>query len=91
MMSWLELGGMAGAIVSIWTLIGKVVHLITTIQGLIQQIGTIQESLINHQEMIVTTQALAQKNARSIHAVQAHEQFLEKTMQDLRACIGRSS
>ena len=85
-MTWLELGGMAGSIVSIWSLVSKLVHLIATIQGLIGRIDGMQESLSRHQEIIVHTQNLARDNAQAIRLMQAQEGSASGAIQDLKAC-----
>lgn len=76
-MNWMEIGGMAGAVLSLWTLVSKIIHLICCIQSLIERLDKMQATLDLHHEALQTTQTLAQDTAQQLRRIQAESSMHE--------------
>lgn len=82
-MSIIELGGLAGGILSVLALITKIISLITTIQSLIQRLDILQSDLQSNKEKqgVMARQISGQE--RRIHT-------LELTMESIREDVAET-
>lgn len=54
-MSLIEIGGLASAVVAVFTLTGKIVNLITTIQSLISRLDQLQKDMATTKDLWAET------------------------------------
>lgn len=54
-MSMIEIGGLASAVVAVFTLTGKIVNLITTIQSLINRLDQLQKDMATTKDLWAET------------------------------------
>lgn len=86
-MSLMEMGGWAGAMVGILTLVQKLIQLITEIQSLINRLDTVQQGLDAAQEAQSQLAQTVQDQGYQLKTLELVLDSLCETIQDIQSAV----